>query len=50
MVLPDMLMGIIMGLAISTIVVGFLPLKAYEFVRNRKTIIKQYIADRLKNK
>jgi len=45
MALPDIFMGILMGLCISCLITGILPIKAYEVIINKKNKLK----DRLKN-
>jgi len=48
MVLPDIFMGILMGLCISSIIVGILPVKAYETVNNNMNKLKDRLINRIK--
>jgi len=48
MALPDIFMGILMGLCISSIIVGILPVKAYETVNDSKNRLKDRLINRIK--
>jgi len=48
MALPDIFMGMLMGLCVSFIIVGILPIKAYEAISNNKKKIKDRLINRIK--
>jgi hypothetical protein len=50
MVLPSILLGVIMGLSFSSFFIGFLPIKAYNFIRTNKKKIRHGIISRINNK
>ena len=50
MALPDIFMGILMGLCISSVIVGILPVKAYETVNNNMNKLKDRLVNRIKRK
>jgi len=50
MALPIVFMGIIFGLCLSFIVMGILPVKAYETVMDNKNKLKNSIINKIKGK
>jgi len=48
MTLPDIFIGMIMGLCISSIVIGILPVKAYEAISDNKNKLKNGLINRIK--